>query len=135
MLIDVETTRKNLKALLEREEVNASLSISKEHKDNFRAACDVEGFNKWAIVLEDLLGQLNESHFSTDKKLKIEIQGFNDRAVTSMNCEAKTWQTFKDGCQKNHFKISDVIESIMSDYISQVEKSHKIKISNGKIKK
>jgi len=28
-----------------------------------------------------------------------------------------------------------VIESIMGDYISQVEKFHKIKISNGKVKK
>jgi hypothetical protein len=135
MLIDVETTRKNLKALLEREEVNASISISKERKENFKAACDFEGFNKFAVVLEDLLGQLNEVYFQTDKKLKIEIEGFNDRAVTSMNCEAKTWQTFKDGCNKSHLKISDVIESIMGDYVAQVEKLNKIKISNGKIKK
>jgi len=135
MLIDANTTRKNLKALLEREEVNSSLSVSKELKDNFKAACDHEGFNKFAIVLEDLLGQLNESYLKTGKKLKIQIEGFSDRAVTSMNCEARTWQTFKEGCSKNHLKISDVIESIMSDYIAQVEQFHKIKIINGKVKK
>lgn len=135
MLVDADITRKNLKALLEREEVTPSFSVSKERKQNFKAACDYEGFNKFAIVLEDLIGQINDNYFKKDKKLKIEMEGFNDRAVTSMNCESQTWQSFKDGCNKSHLKISDVIESIMGEYILQVEKEHKIKIINGKIKK
>lgn len=135
MLIDLETTRKNLKALLEREEVNPSVSISKERKENFKAACDYEGFKKTSTVFEDLIGQLNEVYFKTDKKLKIELEGFDDRAVTSISCESKAWENFKEGCSKNRLKISDVIEAVMGDYVAQVEKLNKIKISNGKVKK
>lgn len=135
MLIDADTTQKNLKAILERQEELTPLNVSKGLRDKFKEACELEGFKKFAIVLEDLIGQVNESYFEAEKKLKIELEGFDDRAVTSMNCEAKTWKAFKEGCSKNHLKVGDVIESIMSDYIFQVEKKHKIKISNGKAKK
>lgn len=135
MIIDADTTRKNLKSLLEREEATPSVNISKERRDNFKAACDLEGFKKVSIVFEDLIDQVNDLYFESDKKLKIEIEGFNDRIVTSISCEAKKWQSFRDGCSRSNLKIGDVIESIMGDYIGQVEKFHKIKISNGKVKK
>lgn len=135
MLIDADTTRKNLKAILERQEEITPINVSKGLKDKFKEATELEGFKKFSIVLEDLIGQVNESYFETEKKLKIELEGFDDRATTSISCESKTWQDFKKGCSNNRLKVGDVIESIMSDYISQVEKSHKIKISNGKIKK
>lgn len=135
MLIDLDTTRKNLKALLEREEVNPAVSVSKERRENFKAACDLEGINKVSTVLEDLIDQVIESYFETDKKLKIEIEGFNDRKVTSICCDSKKWEAFKGGCKKNNFSFSDVIEALMGEFIAQVEKSHKVKISNGKVKK
>ena len=135
MIVDIKTTREHLKSLLEREEVTPSLSFSKERKENFKAACELEGIKKFSIVLEDLIGQVNQSFFDSGKKLKIELEGFNDRAVTSIGCESKTWQTFKDGCSKNHLKISDVLESIMGDYIVQVERENGVKIVKGKIKK
>lgn len=135
MLIDADTTRKNLKAILERQEEITPINVSKGLREKFKEACEYEGFKKFSTVLEDLIGQVNESYFETEKKLKIEIEGFDDRATTSISCESKTWKSFKEGCTKNRLKVGDVIESIMSDYIGQVEKSHKIKISNGKVKK
>lgn len=135
MLIDADTTRKNLKPLLERKEMITPINVSKGLRDNFKAACDLEGFKKFSIVLEDLIGQINESIFESEKKLKIELEGFDDRATTSVSCESKTWKSFKAGCTKNRLKVGDVIESIMGDYVGQVEKFHKIKISNGKVKK
>lgn len=135
MLVDANSTRENLKALLERQEMITPINVSKEKRANFKAACDLEGFKKFSIVLEDLIGQLNETYLKTSNKLKIEIEGFNDRAVTSINCEVTTWQTFKEVCTKNHLKMGDVIEAVMVDYVAQIEKTHKIKIINGKIKK
>ena len=135
MIIDADTTRKNLKALLEREEVTPSVNISKERRDNFKAACDLEGFKKVSIVFEDLIGQVVDSYFEVDKKLKMEVEGLSDRILTSISCENKKWQAFRDGCNKNHLKVGEVIEAIMGDYIGQVEKLNKVKISNGKEKK
>lgn len=135
MLINADTTRKNLKALLEREEATPSISLSKERRENFKAACDLEGFKKISIVLEDLIDQVNDAYFKASDKLKIEVEGFNDRAVTSISCEASKWQTFKEVCTKNHLKIGDVIEALMGEYVAQIEKTHKVKIINGKIKK
>ncbi len=135
MLVNVETTRKNLKAILEREEVNPSVGISKERRENFKAACDLEGINKISTVLEDLIDQVIESYFETDKKLKIEVEGFDDRKVTSICCDSKKWEAFKSGCKKNHLSFSEVIEAMMGEFIGQVEKSHKVKISGGKAKK
>ncbi|PIP92594.1 MAG: hypothetical protein COW78_19620 [Bdellovibrio sp. CG22_combo_CG10-13_8_21_14_all_39_27] len=113
----------------------APINVSKERRANFKAACDLEGFKKISIVLEDLIGQLNETYFKASGKLKIEVEGFNDRAVSSISCEVTTWQTFKEVCNKNHLKIADVIEAVMGDYVTQIEKTRKIKIINGKVKK
>lgn len=135
MIISADTTRKNLKALLDREEATPSVNISKERRDNFKTACELEGFQKFSVVFEDLIGQVIDSYFEADKKLKMEIEGLSDRIVTSISCEGKKWKAFNEGCKKNRFKVGEVIEAIMGDYVSQVEKSHKIKISNGKIKK
>lgn len=135
MLVDANTTRENLRALLERQEMITPINVSKEKRANFKAACELEGFKKFSIVLEDLIGQLNEVYLKSSNTLKIEVGGLNDRAVTSISCEASTWQTFKEVCIKHHLKIGDVIEAVMVDYVNQIEKTHKIKIINGKIKK
>ena len=135
MLIDANTTRKNLRPLLEREKTSCSFGTSRGLRQNFKAACKYEGFGKYTNVLEDLIGQVNDAYFKKSKKLKIEIEGFNDRAVSSISCDLPTLQTFKEGCNKNCLKMAHVLESMMQSYVFQIEKRHGIRITNGKVKK
>lgn len=122
MIVNVETTKKNLRHLLEREACRSQFKISKELKEDFIEACKKFGIGKYSVVLEDLIEQVNENYFSKGKALTVEVEKLSDRQATSINCDAETWKAFDVGCEKNKLAMADVLEALMTDFIFQVRK-------------
>jgi len=131
MIVNAEKTRESLKHLLtSAEKVNAKFGVSRKRKQDFKKACEIEGFKKFSPVLEDLLEQINECYFVREKVFKIEVEGFTDRAPSTSNCYGATWEIFNKGCKNAGHRIGNTIEFIMAQYIAQVEAKHGIKIKN-----
>lgn len=122
MIVNIETTKKNLRHLLERDANRSQFKISKGLKEDFIEACKKFGITKYSIVLEDLIEQVNENYFSKGKSITVELEKLNDRQATSINCDAETWKAFDEGCGKNKLVMADVLEALMTDFIFQIRK-------------
>ena len=102
--------------------------ISASLTKNFKIAWEKENLTNSSQVLEELIEQVNRGYFNSSEGLKIQILSLDDRISRSFNISNTAWDTFRKNCKKAKFKLGCMLEHIMVEYITQVEKEHKIKI-------